>query len=72
LPRAGLATGIVTDSWRSAHARFYFNMACVWRGEALRVAAPAGLHLLNDAYEPIHAASQKELDKAIKDNGLGD
>jgi hypothetical protein len=40
--------------------------------EALPGAAPAVTHLLNEAYKPIHAAAEKELDKAIKDNGLGD
>lgn len=40
--------------------------------EAMPEAAPAVVHLLNQAYKPLHDAAELEVDKAIKDNGLGE
>lgn len=33
-------------------------------------AAPVVVHLLNDAYKPIHDAAEQEVDNVLKDNGL--
>lgn len=40
--------------------------------EAMPGAAPAVVHLLNKAYKPLHDAAEIEVDKATKDNGLGE